>query len=90
MDNNKALFMWKRGQIELATTIIVGVIILSSFLYVSESIISENRYVGDSNLDLYYDLKTCKTKHLSPDELVKFSSKQEAEENGYKPAPCVE
>ena len=83
--------MEKRGQVEgiaLGVLLLAGLIV-SGALYTSEKIITEHRYVGDSSAQMYYDLKTCEIKHIDKSNLIKFGSKEEAIDSGFKSAPCI-
>ena len=58
-------YMRKRGQTQgIAVLLLTGLVVFGGAFYTSEKIIIEHRYVGDSSSHLYYDLKTCETKHI--------------------------
>lgn len=83
-------FMNKRGDIIVGALILVGLVAFGGFVYSAEKIVSENRYVGDMGTYLYYDLKTCEIKQIERSNIRNFESKQEAIDNGFRPASCVE
>lgn len=79
--------MKKRGQAEVVgALILLGIVLVGGFA--SYKIVSENRYVGDLNSKIYYDLKTCQVESIPRENLINFNSLGEAIKNGYVPAPC--
>lgn len=51
-------------------------------------ITSEQRFIGDNQNKLYYDLAKCDLEGLKKENIVNFKNVREVEENGYKPAKC--
>ena len=90
MIENSKKGMNKRGDMSISALILVGLVVFGGFIYSAEKIISEHRYVGDTNTNLYYDLKTCEIKSLEKTNIISFISKEEALNNCFKPASCVE
>lgn len=89
MGNNPIKLMNKKGiEIVTGTLILVGLIVFGGLIYSSEKVISENRFVGDINTNLYYDLKECSINHVEKNNLRNFKSEKEALENGFQPASC--
>lgn len=80
--------MNKRGQAETLAVVLVGIIVFGGFILSSNKIQEENRYVGDSNSHIYYDLKSCETKQILPENLMRFKSEKKAIENGFTSAKC--
>jgi hypothetical protein len=78
--------MKKRGQTEL----IVGAFLIISLVIAgigANKIVSENRYVGDYNSKIVYDLKYCDTPGTTG-KLVSFANIQDAYNEGYENADC--
>lgn len=80
--------MQKRGQVGeiIGAIILIGVLVLGGVG--SYKIISENRYVGDPNTKIVYDLKFCDIKNVLDEKPLSFSNLEEAYKAGYKDAEC--
>lgn len=83
--------MKKRGQLE-TTAVVIGVVLLISSLVAggiySEKIISVNRYVGDKESNLVYDMSNCDVSHILKENKVPFSSLDASLKEGYYEASC--
>ena len=80
--------MDKRAQVE--TIILVGAVIVMLGIGVigSTTILSQNRYVGDSRTMKVYDLKYCDINGVSEHKLISFQNEEEAHSKGFKDADC--
>ena len=87
MRNTTLLNMQKRGQVTeaIGALFLIGIIVLGSFG--SYKIISDNRFVGNEENGMVYDLKYCDTK-IPKDKMISFQSKEEAYTKGFKDAEC--
>jgi len=88
MRNTKTRYsMKKRGQ--LVET--VGVIFLLGILLIggmgSYKIISDNRFVGNTENSVVYDLKYCDI-NIPKDKIISFENKNQAYQRGFKDAEC--
>lgn len=83
--------MQKRGQLE-TTAVVIGVVLLLSSLVAggiySEKIISANRYVGDKESKLVYDMSRCDVSNIPKENKVSFENLNDAFAGGYYEAPC--
>lgn len=78
--------MKKRGQAEaIGAIVLIGILILGG--YGSYKIISDNRYVGDKDTKIVYDLKYCNIK-IAKENVVSFTTKEKAYELDFKDAEC--
>lgn len=83
--------MKKRGQLETLAVVVGVVVLLTSIVaggIYSEKIISNNRYIGDKDSNLVYDLSKCDISNILKSNRVPFSSIDEALRDGYYEAPC--
>ena len=80
--------MNKRGQIgeTIGAIILVGILILGGVG--SYKIVSNNRYIGNTETQLVYDLKYCEANDMPKDKTVSFIDKEEAYRGGFKDAEC--
>jgi len=89
--DSKWCLMNKRGQLETLAVVVGVVVLLTSVVaggIYSEKIISNNRYVGDKDSNLVYDLSKCDISNVLKSNRVPFTSIDEALKDGYYEAPC--
>jgi len=79
--------MKKKGQVAevIGAVILIGVLVLGGFG--SYKIVSDNRYIGNTELKMVYDLKYCEVS-IPKDKIVSFQNKEQAYEIGFKDAEC--
>ena len=83
--------MDKKGQLEavaLAGGVVAIIVILIGAGIGHYKITSEQRFIGDNQTKLYYDLAKCDLEGLEKENIIGFKSIKEVEENGYKPDQC--
>lgn len=71
----------------VGVAILIGLVIFIGGFSVNK-IISENRYVGDMNVKIVYDLKHCAIGDIPLQQRISFGSLEEARSLGYNEANC--
>ena len=82
------MIMNKRAQAEVVAGALILIVILAFGVVSSVGIINENRYVGDKDTKIYYDLKKCDISKIPRENIISFKNLDEVTNNGYKPAEC--
>ena len=79
--------MNKRGQVVESIGVVILLVILSVSSISSYKILSEDRYIGDTETGEYYDLSRCIV-DIDKGTIIKFKNKGEAINSGLSNAKC--